>query len=92
MNKLFYCTLFVALMLASCNNNPSAPAVPAAEAKKIELQLSDLATDKDLVCGMTISADGIADTASYEGKIYGFCATECKEEFLKNPSEFLSQQ
>ncbi|MCW5907489.1 MAG: YHS domain-containing protein [Chitinophagales bacterium] len=92
MNRLFYCTLFGALMLASCNNNQPAAETPAAEEKKIEVQLSDLATDKDLVCGMTVSADGIADTASYEGKLYGFCATECKEEFLKNPSEFLSQQ
>jgi YHS domain-containing protein len=28
---------------------------------------------------------GITDTAHYEGKVIGFCATGCKEEFLKDP-------
>jgi YHS domain-containing protein len=28
---------------------------------------------------------GISDTAHYENKVLGFCSTECKNEFLKNP-------
>ena len=28
---------------------------------------------------------GVTDTAHYDGKVLGFCAKECKEEFLKNP-------
>ena len=43
---------------------------------------------KDLNCGMPISA-GIGDTAHYKGKIYGFCSTECKDDFLKNPAAHL---
>ncbi len=39
---------------------------------------------KDPTCGMPVTA-GITDTAHYEGKVIGFCATGCKEEFLKDP-------
>lgn len=28
---------------------------------------------------------GISDTAHYEKNVLGFCSTECKNEFLKNP-------
>jgi transcriptional regulator GlxA family with amidase domain/YHS domain-containing protein len=43
---------------------------------------------KDLVCGMPVSV-GVVDTAHYQGKLFGFCSTECKREFLKNPSTYL---
>lgn len=39
----------------------------------------------DLACGMPLTA-GIKDTCHYKGKVYGFCSTECKEAFLKNPA------
>ena len=32
---------------------------------------------------------GVSDTAHYKGKVFGFCAKECKEEFLKNPASYL---
>lgn len=39
---------------------------------------------KDPTCGMPVTA-GISDTAHYENKVLGFCAPECKNEFIKNP-------
>jgi YHS domain-containing protein len=51
----------------------------------------EFADKKDLVCGMPLTA-GIEDTASYKGKLYGFCATGCKEDFVKNPKEFLPKK
>jgi putative intracellular protease/amidase/YHS domain-containing protein len=44
---------------------------------------------KDFVCGMPITA-GIKDTVHYQKHVYGFCATECKEEFAKNPAFYVS--
>lgn len=64
--------------------------VPVTEAKGKSIQLTDLATDKDVVCGMVLEGQSIADTALYEGKMYGFCASECKAEFLKNPQSYLA--
>lgn len=46
-----------------------------------------LASQKDLVCYMPLWT-GIGDTCLYKGKIYGFCSKDCKNDFLKNPSEF----
>ena len=50
----------------------------------IDLSEVVLAINKDLVYGMLIRA-GVADTAHYKGKVYGFCAKECKEAFVKAP-------
>lgn len=44
---------------------------------------------KDFSCGMPLTA-GVADTAQYNGKVYGFCSKECKTEFLKNPAAYLA--
>jgi YHS domain-containing protein len=47
---------------------------------------------KDLTCGMPLKAGGVADTAHYNGKLYGFCSKECKDEFEKNPAAYLAKK
>ncbi|MGL5236393.1 MAG: YHS domain-containing protein [Empedobacter falsenii] len=44
----------------------------------------------DPICGMK-TADHLSDTANYQGKMYGFCSTMCKEEFLKNPEKHIHE-
>jgi YHS domain-containing protein len=44
---------------------------------------------KDPTCGMPVTA-GISDTAHYENHILGFCSSECKAEFKKNPKAGLA--
>lgn len=46
---------------------------------------------KDIVCTMPISA-GVTDTLHYKGKVYGFCSSGCKEEFVKAPAKYLTQK
>ncbi|MBX9779683.1 MAG: DJ-1/PfpI family protein [Chitinophagaceae bacterium] len=46
---------------------------------------------KDFVCGMPVKA-GVSDTVHYKGKVFGFCSKECKDEFLKTPSNYLSKK
>ena len=46
---------------------------------------------KDFACGMPISA-GVSDTAHYKNKVYGFCSKECKEEFVKNPDNYITSK
>ncbi|MFN8286830.1 MAG: YHS domain-containing protein [Chitinophagales bacterium] len=62
---------------------------PAPEETKINVKLTQLSSDVDHVCGMSITDDGINDTASYDGKLYGFCSKECKDEFVKDPGKYL---
>ena len=60
----------------------SSPAVADSARPKITAAMVD--NKKDPSCGMPVSA-GIADTAHFKGKVYGFCSEECKNLFLKNP-------
>ncbi|WP_353087601.1 YHS domain-containing protein [Flavobacterium sp.] len=46
----------------------------------------------DFYCKMDITKFGVADTATYKGKLYGFCAPLCKEEFIKNPELYLAKK
>lgn len=89
-------TMLLTLVFTACNQKPESKTDMAAateeKPKTIEIKVSDLATNKDFVCGMEVSDGGIADTASYEGKLYGFCSSECKDEFVKNPASFLAQK
>lgn len=54
------------------------------------IPLASLADTKDHVCGMDLSPEGVTDTLHHDGKVYGFCAPECKAEFAKNPSQYLA--
>lgn len=95
MKKLFFtANILMVLALASCNSKTEqkAETAPAPEPKKMEIKLSDLSINKDFVCGMSLEEGGVADTTSYDGKLYGFCSPECKTEFAKNPSSYLAQK
>jgi YHS domain-containing protein len=58
----------------------------------IDMPAASLAAPKDLVCGMEMKDGSIGDTAVYQSKVYGFCSPECKGEFKKNPSQYLTQK
>ncbi|MES2619930.1 MAG: YHS domain-containing protein [Bacteroidota bacterium] len=92
MKRILFLAAFALTAFNSCHQKTAVEAnpVPVTEAKGETIQLADLATDKDLVCGMVLEGQSIADTALYEGKMYGFCASECKAEFLKNPQSYLT--
>jgi len=44
----------------------------------------------DPICGMETEGH-VSDTIHYAGKVYGFCNTGCKEEFAKNPDQYLDK-
>ena len=56
--------------------------------KEIDIDSNLLTSHKDLVCYMPLWT-GIGDTCQYQGRIYGFCSTDCKRDFLKNPEAYL---
>ena len=59
--------------------------------KVIDLPLASFAMKIDPSCQMPLKKGEISDTATYQGKLYGFCGAGCKEEFLKNPGQYLNQ-
>jgi YHS domain-containing protein len=82
-----------AMLLMACNTTEKKDAPVETEAKKAPVHTAaSLGYAKDPVCGMDMDKDDmIADTAQYEGKIYGFCATGCKDEFKKDPAKYISE-
>lgn len=93
-NILIILNVCIALLLVSCNQNPTqkVTTTPIPDAQNVDIKVSELAVNKDLVCGMPTEEGNIADTASHENKLYGFCSAECKAEFVKNPQTYLAQQ
>ena len=43
---------------------------------------------KDPVCGMRMSASEAAESLEIDNKVYYFCASGCKEKFVKNPPQY----
>lgn len=94
-NMAFLMALCTAAVLTGCNQkaNETTNTTAAEPAdKKINITVAQLATNKDLYCGMEVQDGGIADTAVYDGKIYGFCSSECKAEVAKDPAKYITQK
>ncbi len=90
--------LLISLLFSACSHKSNnSDAVVKARAKEQTVMSEnkypgiDFASKKDLACGMPLSA-GVDDTAHYGGKIYGFCSTECKDTFLKDPAKYLAKK
>ena len=45
----------------------------------------------DPVCKMTVDEKKAAAKYEYKGKTYYFCATGCKDAFLKDPEKYLKR-
>lgn len=90
--------VLLATILVSCNNTAQKPAADAktdamgnaTEQAPAALKVApeQLATLKDVVCGMSVKIDAIADTAVVDGKVYPFCASECKKTFLADVNKY----
>jgi YHS domain-containing protein len=70
--------------ISTATNADSAVAMSTDTTAVISYDIALIDNKKDPTCGMPTSA-GVSDTAHYDGKVLGFCAKECKDEFLKNP-------
>jgi Cu+-exporting ATPase len=46
---------------------------------------------KDPVCGMDVESATAAGRTEYEGQIYYFCGSKCKEKFDHTPQQFLTK-
>ena len=96
----FFSVLFVSTLLVACGGTPQpqnaqqdAMGNPA-DNKQVAIQVApeNLATLKDVVCGMSVKPDAIGDTAMVDGRVYPFCATECKNAFLADVAKYKISQ
>lgn len=94
----FLFALFLSMVLFACKSRNNANAIEPAHkdstavtSPKKPYDGVEFASKMDLACGMPLTA-GVQDTAHYNGKVYGFCSTECKSDFLKTPEAFLASK
>jgi len=95
MKKIISATLLSTILIMTACGNATTPSKDMVKSDTIAKTKMDTTTEKtydialldnkkDPTCGMPVTA-GVNDTAHYDHKVYGFCSTECKNEFLKNP-------
>jgi YHS domain-containing protein len=83
------------LINAGCESTPSSSTPPEKDTTMMGTSVAAaysvdmLSNQKDPSCGMPVSA-GISDTAHYNNYVLGFCSSECKAEFIKNPTAMLA--
>lgn len=90
MKKLIYLLLLV--IAFSCNKKEANVVKESTSVIDPKNPLNKLKYDNkiDFYCKMDITKYGVSDTTYYKGKLYGFCAKMCKDEFLKKPEFFLN--
>ena len=44
---------------------------------------------KDFVCGAELDKEKSADRYDYEGKTYHFCSQKCRDDFSKDPRQYI---
>lgn len=93
MKKIFLASTIL-IAFAACQNATTENNKPASKdssnmqsthTEGIDISKLNFASKIDTTCGMPITA-GVQDTVTVDGKLYGFCAKECKESFLKTLS------
>jgi YHS domain-containing protein len=91
--------LFVLLACGHSGENTAAATTPAKDTTTAGqesngvlpgLKNLNFAYAKDPACGMPLKA-GLMDTTTYNGKLYGFCSQDCKNEFLKDPKGYTAK-
>jgi Cu+-exporting ATPase len=49
-------------------------------------------TLKDPICGMEVTYETAQARSEYEGQTYYFCSLDCKEQFDKNPEQYVTHE
>lgn len=89
MKNIILLFTLISLTIACGNSSPKISNMETnKEAKPIEVDASQLATKKDVVCGMSMTNVAITDTVLHNGKIYPFCASACKKAFVENREQY----
>ncbi|MBU3744430.1 MAG: YHS domain-containing protein [Sediminibacterium sp.] len=93
----FVCILLIFNVIVfgiGCESKPATTAATdkdtsMATANASMISIDSLSNQKDPSCGMPVSA-GISDTAHYNQYVLGFCSSECKAAFKKDPEAMLA--
>jgi len=87
--------LFLGLfLLSSCSQEKAEKTdmeVTADTSSAMYISADMLTYSDDVSCGMDLHKHAIADTAIYQGQLYGFCSEYCKNTFKEDPEAVLAK-
>ncbi len=83
-------TVLAAAILVAAVGCDSKPAPPVAQTPMPAQPAAGAAKEKDLVCGMDVSADAPL-SFDHEGKTYRFCAQACLDSFKADPAKYIKK-
>lgn len=80
---------FISIALVSCGKSEQHEIHQMENSHAVTHKL-DVKVDNTLdpICEMD-TKEFLSDTIHYQGKVYGFCSPSCKEEFAKNPTQYI---
>ena len=89
MKKILNIIIISFFILACKNQDSSKDHKPTNDTttKSESIKSVQVSNHEDPVCSMNVDKN-VADSANYNGQILGFCSSECKSEFLKNPTAY----
>jgi len=92
MRPILFGLVWPLVLLSSCSKQivtSTKEVPPASQGESAGYLNVRFDSDRDLVCGMPLSA-GVGDTAHYADKVFGFCSKTCKDKFAKNPTKYIA--
>jgi YHS domain-containing protein len=89
MKKIFLILLPVFVLAIACEEKTASQHMEHDDAYA-HLKNVKLDSNIDPYCKMKVDKY-LVDTASIDGKTYGFCSVLCKEEVLNNPDKYLKK-
>ncbi len=97
MKSILFLVMFLMLglfLMSSCNQEKAEKTemeVTADTSSAMYISADMLTYPEDVTCGMDLHKHAIADTAIYEGQLYGFCSDYCKSKFKEDPKAVLAK-
>lgn len=89
MKAINWYAIALTVSLYACGGTTSENNNMSSTKEGININPEMLTQVEDPICGMNMTQSKIADTLTYNGKLYAFCNTGCKEEFKANPEKYL---
>lgn len=90
LKQLIIATAALSIFAACAGGEGSNPMNADSDKAGLSITPDQLVSTIDPVCKMDMASFKITDTAHYEGNVYAFCSSHCKDMFKEEPVKYLT--